>query len=166
MHEIQAAADLSITRASRDDAPAIWAMLEPAFRAGDSYAVDPEISRHAALDYWFREGNEVWLAGEGLGTYYLRPNQPGPGDHVCNAGFVTAATARGRGVARMMLAHALVRAKEAGYHAMQFNFVLATNTRALAIWQSHQFDVIGRVPQAFRHPAEGLVDALILYRKL
>lgn len=151
-----------------DDA-ALWAMLEPVFRAGETYAVARDISRDAALAYWSGAPHRVFLAEDGgapLGSYFLTPNQQGGGDHVCNCGFVTAAAATGRGVARAMLADALDRAREAGFRAMQFNFVIATNTRAIALWQSHGFETVGRLPGAFRHPTAGLVDALVMVRAL
>ncbi|TCS65335.1 ribosomal protein S18 acetylase RimI-like enzyme [Primorskyibacter sedentarius] len=151
------------------DSDALWAMLEPVFRAGDSYAIDPQISPEDALDYWTGPDRETWVVeanGAPLGSYYLKANQQGGGSHVCNCGFVTAAQAQGRGVARKMLDHALKRAPKAGFSAMQFNFVVATNTRAIAIWERAGFDVVGRLPGAFRHPEKGFVDALVMYRDL
>ena len=153
--------------ASDDDA--IWAMLEPVFRAGETYCVPRDIGRGAALDYWSGAPHEVFLAedaGQPLGTYFLTPNQMGGGAHVCNCGFVTGEAARGKGVARAMLAHALEAAKAAGFRAMQFNFVIATNTRAIAIWHEHGFETVGRLPGAFDHPTSGYVDALVMFRKL
>lgn len=160
-------AALVIRPAAAADQDAVWAMLEPVFRAGETYVIDPAIGRDAALAYWY--GARTFLAEDGgtpLGTYYLRDNQPGGGAHVCNAGFVTAPAAQGRGVARAMLDHALVTATELGYRAMQFNFVVATNTRAVATWQRAGFDIVGRLPGAFRHPAHGYVDALVMYKDL
>ncbi|PKP74589.1 MAG: GNAT family N-acetyltransferase [Alphaproteobacteria bacterium HGW-Alphaproteobacteria-6] len=151
-----------------DDA-ALWAMLEPVFRAGETYAVARDISRDAALAYWSGAPHRVFLAEDGgapLGSYFLTPNQQGGGDHVCNCGFVTAPEATGRGVARAMLADALERARGAGFRAMQFNFVIATNARAIALWQSHGFQTVGRLPGAFRHPTAGFVDALVMVRAL
>jgi ribosomal protein S18 acetylase RimI-like enzyme len=161
-------AALTIRGATAEDADALWDLLAPAFRAGDTYAIEPDISRADALAYWEGAPNRVFLC-EGtapLGTYYLRPNQRGPGAHVCNAGFVTAPVARGRGVARAMLDHALATARQAGFAAMQFNFVVATNGAALHLWRSAGFEEVGRLPRAFRHPTEGDVDALVLYRFL
>ncbi len=155
-----------LRRAAPADGDALWAILEPAFRPGDTYAVDPAIPRANALAYWTGPDREAWITDDATGTYYLKANQPGNGDHVCNAGFATHPAARGRGTARAMLDHALDRARARGFLAMQFNFVLATNTRALAIWRDYGFDTVGRVPQAFRHPTEGLVDALVLHRRL
>jgi ribosomal protein S18 acetylase RimI-like enzyme len=158
----------TIRAAGAGDADALWDLLAPALRAGDTYAIEPHISRADALAYWQRAPGRVFLA-EGaapLGTYYLRPNQRGPGAHVCNAGFVTAPEARGRGVARAMLDHALATARAAGYAAMQFNCVVATNAPALHLWRSAGFEEVGRLPRAFRHPTEGDVDALVLYRFL
>lgn len=159
---------LSIVPAKARDADAIWRMLEPVFRAGDTYAIDRDISRGAALDYWMGPSQSTFIAvqGEILGTYYLRRNQGGGGAHVCNCGFVTGPAALGRGVARAMLTHAQQTAKASGFAAMQFNFVVSTNTRAIAIWEGAGFDTVGRLPGAFDHPTMGRVDALVLYKHL
>jgi ribosomal protein S18 acetylase RimI-like enzyme len=144
-------------------------MLEPVFRAGDTYAIEADIGREAALDYWLGGSHRVFVAeaeGVPLGTYYICPNQRGGGAHVCNCGFVTAPAARGRGVARAMLAHALDQARAAGFAAMQFNFVVSTNTRAIALWESAGFETLARLPGAFQHPQQGFVDALVMFRKL
>lgn len=151
------------------DDPALWAMLEPVFRAGDTYAIDPAINRADALAWWRGGTHGAFLLEDGaraLGSYYICPNQQGGGAHVCNCGFVTASEAQGRGVARMMLDHALSEARSRGFSAMQFNFVVETNTRAVKLWQAHGFDIVGRLPRAFRHPRAGLVDALVMYRHL
>ncbi len=158
-----------LRRAGARDAEALWQMLKPVFRAGDSYAIAPDIDRDGALAYWTGPGREVWLAeveGAPLGSYYLCANQAGPGDHICNCGFVTAPEARGRGIARAMLTHALERAKDRGFEAMQFNFVLASNRRAVDTWQRAGFDIVGRIPRAFRHPQLGYVEALVMHRAL
>ena len=160
---------IKITPATSADEERIWALLQPVFRAGDTYAVDPLIDRDAAIAYWMEADKTAFILrieGQAVGTYYIRPNQPGGGAHICNCGFITAPSARGNGVARRMLDHALIEAKQQGYRAMQFNFVLASNQRALAIWQRNGFATIGRIPQAFLHPKQGYVDALILHRSL
>ena len=155
-----------IRTAEPDDKDAIWSMLEPVFRAGDTYAIDPSISREDALKYWLSAHAYVAEEDAPLGTYYIRPNQAGGGSHVCNCGFVTSAAAQGKGVARAMLEHALVEAKRLGFEAMQFNFVLASNTRAIDIWTRAGFARIGVQPRAFLHPTLGYVDALILHKFL
>src|SRR5207253_1017974 len=104
--------------------------------------------------------------GELLGTYYLRPNLAGGGRHVCNCGYMTSAAAEGRGVARAMCAHSLERARERGFRAMQFNCVVSTNERAVRLWESFGFAVVGRLPRAFEHPKRGFVDALVMFRSL
>ena len=160
---------IKITPAKSADEERIWALLQPVFSAGDTYAVDPLIDRDAAIAYWMEADKTAFILrveGQAVGTYYIRPNQPGGGAHICNCGFITAPSARGKGVARRMLDHALIEAKQQGYRAMQFNFVLASNQRALAIWQRNGFATIGRIPQAFLHPKQGYVDALILHRSL
>jgi len=158
-----------IIRAARPgDADALWAMLEPVFRAGDTYTVDPDISREDALAFWHAPEKTVFVAeAEGiLGTYYIKPNQGGGGAHVCNCGYITASEARGRGVARAMLAHSLETARGLGFAAMQYNFVVETNTRAIETWHRAGFETIGRLPKSFRHPDKGFVDALLMWREL
>ena len=155
--------------ALRHDADSLWAILEPTIRAGETYTLPREMPRPEALDYWFAPRHEVFLAEENthvLGTYFLQPNQQGGGSHVANCGYVTGPWATGRGVARAMCAHSLDRARERGFTAMQFNFVVSTNERAVALWQSFGFEIVGRLPGAFHHPAAGLVDALVMYRSL
>lgn len=153
---------------SPEDAAALWDILRPTFRAGDSYTIDPDVSEAEALAYWTAPPREVWMAASGtpLGTYYIRPNHPGPGDHVCNCGYVTHPGARGQGIARAMLDHSLARARALGYAAMQFNFVVATNTRAIDTWNRAGFATVGRLPRVFRHPKEGLTDALVMFKEL
>jgi ribosomal protein S18 acetylase RimI-like enzyme len=160
---------MQIRPATEADEDSIWAMLEPVFRAGETYCIPRDVNRDAALDYWSGAPHRVFVAEENsslLGTYFLTPNQKGGGAHVCNCGFVTASGTTGKGVARTMLNHALETAKAVGFRAMQFNFVVATNSRAVAIWESHGFDIVGRLPGAFLHPREGYVDALVMYRAL
>ena len=101
-----------------------------------------------------------------LGTYYMRPNQAGGGRHVCNCGYMTDAAAMGRGIARRMCEHSLEYGRSRGYRAMQFNFVVSTNERAMRLWQSLGFDIVGRLPAAFQHPTQGYVDAFVMYRLL
>ena len=160
---------LTIRPCTPADVGPLTDLLLPVFRTGDTYAVDPAIARAAAVAFWTGSGKSVFVAvdrGRVLGTYYIRPNQGGGGAHVCNCGYITAAQARGRGVARAMLAHSLREARSAGYRAMQFNFVVATNTRAIDLWERAGFHTVGRLPGAFDHPALGPVDALIMWKDL
>ena len=151
------------------DADSIWAILEPTIRAGETYTLPRDMAGNDALDYWFTSSHEVFVAeqaAEILGTYFLQANQQGGGSHVANCGYITAPWATGRGVARAMCAHSLDRARERGFRAMQFNFVVSTNQRAVALWQSFGFEIVGRLPGAFQHPSAGFVDALVMYRSL
>src|SRR6266496_4319101 len=120
------------------DRDAIWSILEPTIRAGETYTLPRDFTRTQALDYWFAPGHEVFVVedtGHVIGTYYLRANQQGGGSHVANCGYMTARQASGRGVARLMCAHSLERARERGFRGMQFNFVVSSNQRAVRIWQ-------------------------------
>jgi ribosomal protein S18 acetylase RimI-like enzyme len=160
---------MQIRPAVSGDADSIWAILEPTIRAGETYTLPRDMSRQEALAYWHAPGHEVFVAEENgavLGTYFLQANQRGGGAHVANCGYVTALVSTGRGVARTMCAHSLEHARSRGFRAMQFNFVVSTNERAVKLWQSFGFETAGRLPGAFQHPTLGFVDALVMYRSL
>lgn len=144
-------------------------MLEPVLRAGETYALPRDWNRDQGLGYWFSEGNEVFVsedAGEIAGCYFLHANQRGGGAHVANCGYVTSAASTGRGIATAMCEHSLQRAAELGFRAMQFNFVISTNERAVKLWQRLGFAIVGTIPQAFDHPQLGYVDAFVMHRML
>ncbi len=147
----------------------VWEILEPVIRDGETYTLPRDLTREQALQYWYSPQHEVFVAGkdgEVLGTYYLRANQQGGGSHVANCGYMTASRARGQGVASAMCAHSLDRARQRGFRAMQFNFVVSTNESAVHLWQKFGFEIVGRLPEAFLHPKHGYVDALVMFRKL
>jgi L-amino acid N-acyltransferase YncA len=161
--------EFKIRVATPGDINAIWEILEPTIRAGQTYTLPRDMTREAALAYWFSPGHEVFVAEENaviLGTYFLQANQKGGGDHVANCGYITAPHATGRGVARAMCLHSLDHARSRGFRAMQFNFVVSSNERAVRLWQSLGFEVVGRLPQAFLHPTLGYVDTLVMFRNL
>jgi L-amino acid N-acyltransferase YncA len=162
-----------IRPATPADAAAIWSVIGPAIRAGEVFALDRDLRQEEAIAYWTGKGVCDWEtfvaedeSGILLGTYYIRPNQSGGGRHIANAGYATAEAARGRGIARALCAHSLERARARGFRGMQFNFVVSTNARAVGLWESMGFAVVGRLPQAFEHPSQGFVDALVMFREL
>ncbi|WP_210035911.1 GNAT family N-acetyltransferase [Methylobacterium sp. PvR107] len=160
---------MEIRPARAADRTAIARIIMPTIRAGETYALDRDLSEADTVAYWTGADRETFVAeadGAVLGTYYLRANQAGGGAHVANCGFMTDAAATGRGVARAMGAHALDRARARGFAAMQFNFVVSTNVRAVRLWESLGFAVVGRLPGAFAHPSLGHVDALLMFRTL
>ncbi len=158
-----------IRPARTEDHAEIWRILEPTIRAGETYALPRDMTEADALAYWTAPGHEIFVAedeGVILGTYYLRANQQGGGTHVANCGYMTAREATGRGVARRMCEHSLERASERGFKAMQFNFVVSSNARAVRLWQSLGFQTVGRLPLAFLHPHDGYTDALVMFKAL
>ncbi|MDO5657317.1 MAG: GNAT family N-acetyltransferase [Paracoccus sp. (in: a-proteobacteria)] len=160
---------LTIRPATAADHAAIWAILEPVYRAGETYSIPRDISADDALADWFAAPFTGFVAEDGgavLGVSHIGANRPGGGDHVANAGFATSPAARGRGVARALCRHALAWAKTQGFRAMQFNFVVSTNADAVHLWQSEGFAIAGTLPGAFAHPALGDVDAFVMYRRL
>ncbi|WP_062232579.1 GNAT family N-acetyltransferase [Aureimonas sp. N4] len=160
---------MMIRPARADDRAALLALLQPVIARGETYALDRDMSAEAILDYWLGAEKDTFVAeadGVVLGTYYLRANQAGGGRHVANCGYVTSGEATGRGVARAMCRHSLDHARARGFRAMQFNCVVSTNTRAVALWQAMGFEIVGRLPGAFEHPEQGPVDAFVMFQTL
>jgi ribosomal protein S18 acetylase RimI-like enzyme len=159
--------NLTIRPITAADHAALWRVLEPMIRAGETYTFPQDTTEADAIAYWTGPDRDTFVAandeGAIVGTYYIKANQPGRGDHVCNCGYVTAPEATGKGVARAMCAHSLEQAKARGFRAMQFNFVIATNTRAVALWHSLGFQTVGRLPGAYHHPDGRYVDALVMW---
>jgi len=153
-----------------DDWPELWRILEPVFRAGDTYSFAADISASEARRAWIEIPEATFVAesdsGTVLGTYYIKPNQPGQGSHVCNCGYVVRASARRQGIASLMCRHSQQEASARGFRSMQYNLVVSTNERAIRLWQKHGFDIVGTLPDAFRHPKQGYVDAYIMYKKI
>lgn len=147
----------------------IWSFMEPVFRSGKTYAYPPEISEAEAREIWTRLPLATFVAEEDgtiLGTYFIKPNQPGPGSHVCNCGYIVSDQARGRGIASRMCEHSQAEALSRGFLAMQFNLVVSTNESAVRLWKKHGFEIAGTLPGAFRDPEAGFVDAFVMYKTL
>jgi ribosomal protein S18 acetylase RimI-like enzyme len=160
---------VNIRAATAADNDAIWTILEPIIRAGETYALPRDWSRDATLAFWHADGHDVFVAEDGgaiVGTYFVCANHLGGGAHVANAGYATATNAQGKGVARAMCEHSIEYARGRGFRAMQFNFVIASNTRAVALWQRMGFVIVGTLPGVFAHPTLGDVDAFVMYRRL
>ncbi|MFI5484219.1 GNAT family N-acetyltransferase [Micromonospora echinaurantiaca] len=162
---------MEIRPATAGDWPRIWPFLREIVAAGETYTWPRDVDEDRARAMWLvpapgRTMVAVDPDGTVLGTAKLVPNQLGPGDHVANASFMVAPAAAGRGVGRALGEYVLTLARADGYRAMQFNAVVATNTRAVALWRSLGFEVVGRVPEAFRHPRDGFVDLLVMHRRL
>jgi len=160
---------MEIRAAAPADWPLIWAMLEPVMRAGETLALPRGGSEADGRAYWSSPEKVNFLASEGgeiLGSSYIRPNQQGGGSHVANCGYLTAESARGKGVARALCAHSIEWCRAAGFKAIQFNFVVSSNEPAVHLWHSFGFDVLARLPGAFEHPRLGFVDALVMWKSL
>jgi transposase/GNAT superfamily N-acetyltransferase len=160
---------LQIRAAQINDAPAIWGIIGPTIRAGETYALDQDMAEADALAYWLGDDRKTFVAEQDgliIGTYYIRANQAGGGKHICNCGYMTSAAATGRGIARAMCEHSLDVAQKHGFSGMQFNFVVSVNARAVQLWQSLGFEIVGHLPKAFLHPKLGYVDALVMFRPL
>jgi ribosomal protein S18 acetylase RimI-like enzyme len=170
---------LNIRPATDSDRDAIWKILQEVVAAGDTYPIDPEISREDAFAYWFQADARVFVAEQDgsasatlrhgkqiVGIYTLHPNQSGGGAHVANAAFMVPTIARGQGIGRAMGEHCLKEARRLGFRAMQFNFVVSTNESAVKLWQTLGMKIVGTLPGAFRHPQKGYVDVYVMFQSL
>ena len=158
-----------IRRATDADWPAIWPIVAAVIARGDTYALAPDTPEPEAREYWMGPGVTTYVAeagGEVVGTYAMRANQRGLGSHVANAGYMVRPDRAGRGVGAAMCEHSLAEARAAGFRAMQFNSVVSTNARAVALWQRLGFSIVGTVPGAFRHRELGDVDIHVMHRFL
>ncbi len=159
----------TLREATVADWPAIWALFREVIAAGESFAYDADTPEAVAKKLWAEPPAATFVAeenGQVIGTYYVRPNQPGRGAHVANGGYMVAPAARGRGLASAMCEHSIEMARRLGYRAMQFNFVVSTNEAAVRAWEKHGFVVVGRLPGAFHHATLGFVDALVMVKEL
>ena len=162
-------ATLVIRPIDADEFIRAWPIVRSAIANGDTLVNPPDLSLDDARASWTAAPTRCFVAecdGVVLGCYYLKPNQPGLGDHVANAGYVVAAEARGQGIASTMCEHSLEQARRAGFTAMQFNFVVSTNATAVRLWQRHGFQIVGQVPGAFRHAVHGPTDVYVMHRSL
>jgi L-amino acid N-acyltransferase YncA len=160
---------VTIRAANDGDRDAIWEIFRATVAPGEVLVYDPKTPRAEAEAYWFAQGTRTYVAerdGKVAGSYILRQNRPGLGDHIANAGFMVAPEARGLGIGRTMGQHALGEARRLGYRAMQFNFVISTNESAVHLWQELGFEIVGTLPGAFRHARKGFVDAYVMFRSL
>ena len=152
------------------DWPGLWRIIEPVLQAGETYPLAPSTSEDEAHQYWIETPQATWIAAgdrrEILGSYYLKPNQPGLGGHVCNCGYMVGEQARGKGVATALCEHSQRTAVDLGYRAMQFNLVVSSNTVAVRLWRKLGFELVGTLPGAFNSKTLGYVDALVMYKRL
>ncbi|HEU5048317.1 MAG TPA: GNAT family N-acetyltransferase [Rickettsiales bacterium] len=159
----------SISPAAESDWPGIWNIFRDVISRGDTYTYAPDMTEEQAQNIWIHNNCHGYVVKHGdriVGTFTIRSNKPGFGDHVANAGYMVHKDYRGKGIAQAMCRASLKEAKRLGYSAMQFNFVVATNEAAVKLWQKMGFKIIGTVPKAFRHSQLGLTDVHIMYRSL
>lgn len=160
---------MHIRPASAADFEQIWPIFHEIVARGDTYAYPRDITKDQAFQLWMQTPRQTFVAVEDgviFGTYFIKTNQAGGGDHVCNCGYMVSSAARGRGVATAMCEHSQIVARALGYTAMQFNFVVATNESAVQLWSKMGFATVGCLPRAFKHPTRGFVDALVMYKWL
>lgn len=160
---------MKLRLACPEDEESIWEMFADVIRGGDSYVCDENTTREEALDYWMGTQVQCFVAeidGVIVGAHLLRPNRPGRGSHIANASFMVHKSARGKGVGVLLGQHAIDEAIRQGYRGIQFNFVVSTNTAAVALWTKLGFRIIGTTPGGYNHATLGYVDVYTMYLSL
>jgi ribosomal protein S18 acetylase RimI-like enzyme len=160
---------LIIRQSTTEDHAEIWKIFKAVVQTGDTYVYPPDCSQADAIKYWCEITEASFVAEVDLkivGTYYLKPNQPGLGSHVCNTGYMVSETARGQGIATAMCLHSQQEALRRGYQAMQFNLVVCSNVTAINLWKKLGFQIVGEIPEAYNHKTLGLTDAFVMYKLL
>lgn len=161
--------NLNFRQATPSDSESLWEIIRPIIREGSTYVFAPESSREKMMDFWLAKDKASYVAefdGEILGTFFLKANQPDRGSHIVNAGYMVSSKARGKGIGKAMAEFSFEEAKRLGFLAMQFNYVVKSNTAAVSLWIKLGFEIVGEVPEAFLHPHLGPTNVLILHRKL
>ena len=160
---------IEIRKAADNDRPAIWQIIKAVIAGGDTYVFSPDATESEMMAYWFTPDKHNYVAvldGNVVGTFWLKENQPGLGSHVGNAAYMVSPDTTGNGIGKQMALWSLDEARRLGFSAMQFNFVVKSNTVAVHLWQKLGFEIIGEIPNAFDHRQNGLTNALIMYREL
>jgi len=160
---------IELRKATDNDKPAIWRIVKAVIAGGDTYVFSPDSSEAEMMAYWFMPDKHNYvgvLDGEVVGTFWLKANQPDLGSHVANAAYMVSPDAHGKGIGKQMALWSLDEARRLGFKAMQFNFVIKSNTVAVKLWQSIGFEIIGEIPDAFDHVKNGLTNAYIMFRRL
>jgi L-amino acid N-acyltransferase YncA len=165
---------MEIRDATEADWPAIWPFFHRIVAAGETYAYDQTLTEEQGRAIWMQPSSAaksrtvvaVDADGTVLGSANMYPNRPGPGAHVASASFMVDAASSGKGVGRALCQDMIEWARAEGFRSIQFNAVVETNERAVRLWQSLGFEIIGTVPEAFRHPSHGYVSLHVMYRRV
>lgn len=160
---------LKIRVVGENDFEKIWPILREIIREGKTYEYPVDMNKEEVFHTWMEKPDQTYLVeknGEVLGTYYIKANHSGQGNHVCNCGYMVAPNARGKGIGTILCKHSQQEAVNLGYRAMQFNFVASSNLKAVNLWLKLGYKIVGRLPEAFNHPEKGFVDAYVMYKLL
>jgi ribosomal protein S18 acetylase RimI-like enzyme len=160
---------IKIRQATTADYDEIWEIIHQVLQSGDTYVFAPSSSKEKMLGIWCAPNKHTYVAlysGKIAGTYAIGDNQMDLGSHIANGSYMVSPAYAGKGIGKAMGEHSLTEARMLGYHAMQFNIVIKSNHRAVKLWQSIGFNIIGEIPDAFNHQQNGLTNAYIMYQKL
>jgi L-amino acid N-acyltransferase YncA len=149
------------------DWPQLHEIVVEVATAGETYTMEVPTTEQETRELW--SGDHVVVAVDGdtvLGSAKMHPNRPAQGAHVGTASFMVGSAARGRGVGRALAEYAVDWHRAQGFHAIQFNAVVSTNTAAIRLWQSLGFEIVGTVPRAFRLPSGEYADLHVMHLAL
>ena len=122
---------MEIRKYQETDWSQVWPIIKKVFRAGETYAFTPEITEQEAHNIWVELPKKTYVVTDQsnliLGTYYIKPNQPGLGSHVCNCGYIVPESARGKGAASIMCEFPLL---------LQLRHLLSIKSRWVVLYYS------------------------------
>lgn len=160
---------MKIRKAIDADYDQVWAIFSKVIETGDTYVFEPSTPKSELKKHWFANYMQTFVFEENgiiLGTYIIKPNQIGLGNHIANCSYMVAPNAQGKGIGKKLCEHSIEVAINSGFKGIQFNIVISTNKGAVALWEKFGFEIIGTTPKAFRHASLGFVDAYIMYKSL
>lgn len=160
---------MNIKLISKQDFQLFWPTFQEVIQAEETYAFEPTMGLNSAYELWCEKPQETYVIKDEenvVGSYYIKSNSTGPSSHICNCGYMVAPESRGKGIARKLCEHSQERAAKLGYKAMQFNAVVSTNLIAVNLWKKLGFEIVGTVPNSYRHKKLGFVDTFVMYKWL
>ena len=146
----------------------MWRIFEAVIAGGDALPFSDDFDRNTFQSHWFGSHTPYVAVSDSdvLGMYKFGANYPGLGSHIASATYLVSPEVQGKGIGRALVQHSLAQARDAGYIAMQFNYVVSTNSPAVELYKKLGFAIVGTLPKAFRHMQLGLVDAYVMFRFL
>ncbi len=160
---------MNIRKATEFDFDKVWEIFSKVIKTGDTYVFNPNTPKEDLKKHWFADYMETFVIEENkqiLGTYIIKPNQIGLGNHIANCSYMVNPNTQGKGIGKKLCEHSIEVARKKNFEGIQFNIVVSTNEGAVELWKRYGFKIVGTTPKGFRHSDLGLVDTYIMHKSL